>query len=165
MATDKATINISASLLPADVKVSIGGTITHETTDGPGGAGKWISYGIDIDTSSEVVIPADIGYLTGSNVSGVTPTRTATADKVEFLVLKHSGFRSDGSTKSAASECVHFNFTDSVAGAASTGNLRLNPGEIWWGRFSGASDTADVTAIAIGNDVKLLVYAILHDGA
>tara|TARA_R100000458_G_C8236083_1_gene216411 strand:+ start:297 stop:791 length:495 start_codon:yes stop_codon:yes gene_type:complete len=163
MAADKATVNVSASVLPDDCRVSVGGTITHEIADGAGDVSKWISYAIDIDTSSEVAIPADIGYLNGSNASGLSPTRTASGDKIEFVVLKHSGFRSDGTTASAASECIHFNFTDSVAGAAATGNLQLNPGEVWWGRLSGTPDSADLTAIAIGNDVKLLVYAILDD--
>ena len=58
---------------------------------------------------------------------------------------------------------MHFNFTDSTAGAAATGNLQLNPGEVWCGRMSGTPDTADLTALSVGNDVKLLVYAILDD--
>jgi hypothetical protein len=84
---------------------------------------------------------------------------------LEFIVLKHSGFRSDGSTASASTAVVHFNFTDSTAAAAATGNLQLNPGEVWWGRFSGTPDTLDLRAIAIGEDVKLLVYAILDNVA
>ena len=80
-------------------------------------------------------------------------------------MLKHSGFRSDGSTKSASTAAVHFNFTDSTAAAAATGNLQLNPGEVWWGRMSGTPDDADLRAIAIGEDVKLLVYAILDNVA
>ena len=163
MAVDKASVSVSASVLPEDIRVEVGGSVTHEIADGAGDTSKWISYSIDIDTSSEVIIPADIGYANGSNVSGLSPTRTASSDKVEFIVLKHSGFRSDGTTASAANEVVHFNFTDSAAAAASTGNLQLNPGEVWWGRMSGTPDTADLTAIAINNDVKLLVYAILDD--
>ena len=163
MAADKATVNVSASVLPDDVRMSVGGTITHEIADGAGDVSKWVHYAIDIDTSSEVILPADIGYLNGSSVSGLSPTRTASGDKIEFLVLKHSGFRSDGTTASASTEVVHFNFTDSTAGAAATGNLQLNPGEVLWGRMSGTPDTADLTALSVGNDVKLLVYAILDD--
>tara|TARA_R100000458_G_C8255083_1_gene231308 strand:+ start:402 stop:896 length:495 start_codon:yes stop_codon:yes gene_type:complete len=163
MAVDKATLNITASLLPDDFKQSVSGSIVHEIADGAGDDSKWCAYSVDIDTSSEVIIPANVGYFNGDNVSGDSPTGTHSNDKVEFLVIKHSGFRSDGTTASAASECVHFNFTDSVAAAAATGNLQLNPGEVWWGRMSGTPDGADLTAIAIGNDVKLLVYAILDD--
>ena len=87
MAVDKATVNVSASVLPDDVRMSVGGTITHEIADGAGDVSKWVHYAIDIDTSSEVILPADIGYLNGSSVSGLIPTRTAIGDKIEFLVL------------------------------------------------------------------------------
>ena len=163
MAADKATVSVSASVLPDDMKASIGGTTTHEIADGAGDTSKWVSYQIDIDTSSEVVIPADVGYMNGVSASGLAPTRTAAGDMIEFIVIKHSGFRSDGTTASAASEVVHLNFTHGTAAAAATGNLQLNPGEVWWGRLSGTADTEDLTAIAVGNDVKLLVYAILDD--
>ena len=163
MAADRAIVNVSASVLTEDAKVSVGGAIVHEIADGAGDVSQWISYAIDIDTSTEVVIPTGIGYLNGSSASGLAPTVVASGDKIEFIVLKHSGFRSDGSTASASTEVIHFNFTDSTAGAAATGNLQLNPGEVWWGRFSGTPDDADLTAIAIGNDVKLLVYAILDN--
>ena len=163
MAADKALVSVSASVLTDDAKVNVGGTITHEIADGAGDVSQWLSYAIDIDTSSEVVIPTGIGYLNGSSASGLVPTVVASGDKIEFIVLKHSGFRSDGSTASASTEVIHFNFTDSTAGAAATGNLQLNPGEVWWGRFSGTPDDADLTAISVGEDVKLLVYAILDN--
>tara|TARA_R100001530_G_scaffold41619_1_gene31837 strand:- start:97 stop:594 length:498 start_codon:yes stop_codon:yes gene_type:complete len=165
MAVDKATVSVSASVLTDDAKVSVGGTAVHEIADGAGDTSKWITYALDVDTSEEVVIPVGIGYLNGSNASDLTPTVTANADKIEFLVLKHSGYRSDGSTASASTAVVHFNVTDSTAAAAATGNLQLNPGEVWWGRLSGTPDDADLHAISIGEDVKLLVYAILDDNA
>ena len=163
MAVDKALVSVSASVLTDDAKVNVGGTITHEIADGAGDLSQWMSYAIDIDTSEEVIIPADIGYLNGSNASDLTPLRTHADDVLEFIVLKHSGFRSDGSTVSASTAAVHFNFTHGVAGEAATGNLQLNPGEVWWGRFSGTPDTVDLKAIAVGEDVKLLVYAILDN--
>tara|TARA_Y100001973_G_C5150036_1_gene307578 strand:- start:419 stop:913 length:495 start_codon:yes stop_codon:yes gene_type:complete len=163
MAADKATVSISASVLPDDMKAAVGGTSVHEIADGAGDVSKWISYAIDIDTSSEELIPAGIGYLHNQSASGLSPTTVANGDKVEFIVIKHSGYRSDGTTESAASECIHFNFTDSTAGAAATGNIQLNPGEMWWGRMSGTPDNQDFTALSISNDVKVLVYAILDD--
>ena len=165
MAVDKATVSVSASVLTDDAKVNVGGTITHEIADGAGDLSQWISYAIDIDTTEEEIVPADIGYLNGSNASGLTPLRTHADDVLEFIVLKHSGFRSDGSTASASTAVVHFNFTHGADGAAATANLQLNPGEVWWGRFSGTPDTVDLKAIAVGEDVKLLVYAILDNVA
>ena len=165
MAVDKATVSVSASVLTDDAKVNVGGTITHEIADGAGDVSQWISYALDVDTSEEVIIPTGIGYLNGSSTSGLAPAVVASGDKIEFVVLKHSGFRSDGSTASASTAVVHFNCTDSAAAAAATGNMQLNPGEVWWGRFSGTPDALDLRAISIGEDVKLLVYAILDDDA
>ena len=163
MAADKATVSVSASVLTDDAKVNVGGTITHEIADGAGDVSQWLSYALDVDTSEEVIIPTGIGYLNCSNTSDLAPAIVATGDKIEFVVLKHSGFRSDGSTASASTAVVHFNFTDSTAGAAATGNIQLNPGEMWWGRMSGTPDNQDFTALSISNDVKVLVYAILDD--
>ena len=163
MAADKATVSVSASVLPDDMKISVGATAVHEIADGAGDVSKWISYAIDIDTSTEELIPAGIGYSHNQSVSGLTPTTVANGDKVEFIVIKHSGFRSDGTTASSSTEVVHFNFTDSTAGAAATGNIQLNPGEVWWARMSGTPDNQDFTALSVGNDVKVLVYPILDD--
>ena len=163
MAADKVTVSVSASVLPDDMKAAVGGTVVHEIADGAGDTSKWISYAIDIDTSTEELIPAGIGYSHSQSVSDLTPTTVANGDKVEFIVIKHSGFRSDGTTASSSTEVVHFNFTDSTAGAAAAGNIQLNPGEVWWGRMSGTPDNQDFTALSVGNDVKVLVYAILDD--
>ena len=163
MAVDKATVSVSASVLTDDSKVSVGGTAVHEIADGAGDVSQWLSYALDVDTSSEVIVPTGIGYFNGSSASGLAPAVVATGDKIEFLVLKHSGYRSDGSTASASTAVIHFNFTHGTAAAAATGNLQLNPGEVWWGRMSGTPDDADLTAISVGEDVKLLVYAILDN--
>ena len=76
MAADRAIVNVSASVLTEDAKVSVGGTIVHEIADGAGDVSQWISYAIDIDTSTEVVIPTGIGYL---NDTGKICTRENTS--------------------------------------------------------------------------------------
>ena len=65
MAANKATVNVSASVLPDDMKISVGGTIVYDLNDMAGDDSKWISYANDIDNSSEALIVADIGYLQG----------------------------------------------------------------------------------------------------
>jgi hypothetical protein len=161
MAANKATVSVSASVMPDDAKVNIGGTITYDLNDMAGDACNWVYFANDIDSSSEVIIPVDVGYV-GNGVTGnTTPTRTAAADCVEFLILKHSGYRADGTTVST--DNVFFNFTDSVAAADDIVNMILEPGDVWWGRFKGTGDSANFTAIAAANDVKLLVYAVLDD--
>ena len=162
MAANKATVSVSASVMPDDMKASVGGTITYDLNDMAGDASNWVYFANDIDTSSEVIIPADVGYV-GNGVTGnTTPTRTHANDCVEFLVLKHSGFQADGTTVST--DNLAFNFTHGVAAADAVGNAYLEPGDIWWGRFIGSGDSADFTAISLGSgDIKLLVYAVLDD--
>jgi len=160
MAANKAIVSISASVLPDDMKVSVGGTIVYDLNDMAGDASKWVSYAQDIDNSSEALIVADIGYLQG-DAGNTTPTRTVSGDMYEFVVIKHSGFQADGTTVST--DNLYINFTHGTAAANATGNLVLEPGDVWWGRFAGTADTADFTAIAASNDIKVLIYAVLDD--
>ena len=162
MAANKATVSISASVLPDDMKTHVSGTIVYDLNDMAGDNSKWVSYAQDIDNSSESLIVADIGYL--QNTAGdTTPTRTAAADLYEFVIIKHSGYRADGTTKST--DNLYINFTHGTAAANATGNLVLEPGDVWWGRFAGTADADDLTAIAAANDIKVLVYAVLDDVA
>ena len=160
MAANKATVNVSASVLPDDMKASVGGTIVYDLNDMAGDAVKWISYANDIDSTSEALIVADIGYLQGT-IGDTTPTRTSGSDNLEFIVIKHSGFRADGTTVST--DNLYINFTHGVAAANATGNLVLEPGDVWWGRFAGTADIADLTGIAASNDIKVLIYAAIDD--
>ena len=162
MAANKATVNVSANVLPDDIKVSVGGTITYNLNDMAGDDSKWIYYVNDIDTTNEVLIPADVGYLGTSGSAGhTTPTRSAAGDMLEFIVIKHSGFRSDGTTVST--DNLFINFTDSANADNATGNLVLEPGDVWWGRFAGTADTADLEGEAAANDIKVQIYAVLDD--
>lgn len=162
MAANKTTVNISASVLPDDMKASVSGSIVYNLNDGAGDNCKWISYAQDIDASSEALLVADIGYLQGT-AGDTTPTRTHANDNVEFIIIKHSGFRADGTT--ATTEKLFFNFTHGVAAADAAGNLCLDAGEAWCGKFNSAEDTANFTAIAAANDIKVLIYAVLDDVA
>ena len=162
MAANKATVSVSASVLPDDMKISVGGTIVYDLNDMAGDDSKWISYANDIDNSSEALIIDDIGYLQGS-AGSTSPTRTNASDNLEFIVIKHSGFRSDGTT--ASTDNLFINFTHGVAAANATGNIVLEPGDVWWGRFAGTADIGDLTGIAASNDIKVLVYAVLDDAS
>lgn len=160
MAANNATVTLSASVLPDDMRAAVSSTIVYDLNDMAGDVSKWVSYANDIDTSSEVLIPADVGFLQG--VTGVTtPTRSAAADLLEFIVIKHSGYRSDGTTTST--DNLFINFTHGTAAANATGNIVLEPGDVWWGRFAGTADTADLTGLAASNDIKVLIYAVLDD--
>ena len=162
MAANKATVSVSASVLPDDMKAAVGGTIVYDLNDMAGDVSKWIYYVNDIDTTNEVLIPADVGYLGTSGSAGhTTPLRTAAGDMLEFIVIKHSGFRSDGTTEST--DNLFINFTHGVDADNATGNLVLEPGDVWWGRFAGTADTADLEGEAAANDIKVQIYAVLDD--
>ena len=162
MAANKATVSVSASVLPDDMKAAVGGTIVYDLNDMAGDVSKWIYYVNDIDTTNEVLIPADVGYLGTSGSAGhTTPLRSAAADLLEFIVIKHSGFQSDGTTVST--DNLFINFTHGVDADNATGNLVLEPGDVWWGRFAGTADTADLEGEAAGNDIKVQIYAVLDD--
>lgn len=163
MAANKATVSVSASLGPDEAQMNVGGTIVYDLADMAGDDVKWIYMANDIDNSSEAIIPAGVGYLAKGVTGDTTPTVTHANDCVEFLVLKHSGYRADGTTVST--DNVFFNFEDGQAAADAVDNLVLEPGDVWWGRFKGTGDSADFTAIAAANDVKLLIWAALDDVA
>ena len=130
MAANKATVSVSASVLPDDMKAAVSGSITYDLNDGDGDACKWVYFSSSVGTGSEILIPAGISYLAGT-ASDETSTTHATNDNIEFVVIKHSGFQGDGTTVST--DNIHFNFTDSVAAADTVGNLTLEPGDVWWG--------------------------------
>ena len=60
MAANNATVNISASVLPDDVKIAVTGSIVYDLNDMAGDVCKWVSYAMDADTSSEALLVADI---------------------------------------------------------------------------------------------------------
>jgi len=162
MAVNRCNVTVQATVLPDDMKAVVSGQIIYDMNDMAGDTSKWIFISNDIDTTSEVLIPTGVGYLGLSGAAGeTTPTVTAAGDLLEFIVIKHSGFRGDGVT--TTTQNLLFNFTHGVAAANATGNIALEPGDVWWGRFAGTADIEDLTAICGTADIKVLVYAVLDD--
>ena len=160
MGRHKAVVNVSASLLPEDFKTSVGSSMVYNLNDGAGDNCKWVQYGANIGTSSEVIIQTGVAYLAGDTGS-VTGSVVEADDKIEFVLLKHSGFLADGVTKTTNK--IYFNWDHGVAAAAATGNLILEAGDVWAAKLAGTPDCEDLTAIAATAGVKLLVYAVLDD--
>ena len=159
MAANKATVNVTASVLPDDMKASVGGTIVYDLNDSAGDTENWVYYANNVSTTNQQILPAGISYLAGS--AGDVNTTVANGDKIGFIVIKHSGYQGDGTT--ASTDNLYFNFTDSVNADNATGNIVLEPGDVWWGRFAGAPDTSDFEVEAAANTVKALVYACVDD--
>ena len=160
MAANKATVSVSASVLPDDMKAAVSGSITYDLNDGAGDAEKWVYFASNVSASSQIIMPAGISFLAGSagDETGVTH---ATNDMIGFIIIKHSGYQGDGTT--ASTDNLYFNFTHGTDADNATGNIVLEPGDVWWGRFAGTADITDFTVEAAGNTVKLLVYAVIDD--
>ena len=64
MAADRATVNVSASLLPDSMKTSIGGTTVYDLND-TGNNNKWIYVRMQTDgtTARDLVTEDGVQYL------------------------------------------------------------------------------------------------------
>ena len=160
MAAHRATVSISASVLPDDVKASIGGTIIYDLND-IGNNNKWIYTANSVSTSAQPIMIDGTSYIPGDAGEDAVTVLDADADDLGFLLLKHSGFQGDGTTTST--DNLYLNTTHGADADNAAGSLLLKPGEIWWGRFI-HSDIDDISVEATANTVKLLVYAVVDDG-
>ena len=159
MAAHKAIVSISASVLPDDMKAAVGGTIEYDLND-VGNNNKWIYFANNVDTNAQSIMADGVSFLAG-NAGDETAVLDASADDLGFLVLKHSGFQGDGTTTST--DNLYLNIAGATAASGGVGDLILEPGDVWWGRFV-HSDIDDISVEAAGNTVKLLIYAVVDDG-
>ena len=159
MAANKATVSVSASVLPDDMKASVGGTIVYDLND-IGDNNKWVYFANNVSASAQSIMADWVSYLAGS-AGDETAVVDASADDLGFLVLKHSGYQGDGTTVST--DNLYLNIAHGGDADAAAGSLVLEPGDVWWGRFV-HSDVDDISVEAAGNTVKLLIYAVLDDG-
>ena len=161
MAADKATISVSASLLPDNIKVSVGGTTVYDLND-TGDNNKWIHWRGQTDgtTARDIVNTSGIQYLNQTVDYDDTPTVTVEAtDDVVFILIKNSG-TTDGSTASSANLHVGLSCGDL---AANSGTIVIEPNECWFARLRGEA-LADINAASSSGDLTYDVFAILDDG-
>ena len=165
MAAHKAVINVSASVLPDNIKTGVSGTAIYNLND-VGNDNKWVHYINSVGTASEACIPSSVAYLTGSAGETGTPDTTTTAtDDVGVIIIKHTGYQGDGVTKTASDTRLYINVHHGVdAGPQDDlGNMFLLPGEVWWGRFYN-SDMTDIQLEASVSTINAAIYAIADDG-
>ena len=158
MAANKAVVHISASVLPDNLKRTVSGSISHDLNEGPGDNDKWIYYLASIGTASEAVLNGTPSFLSSA---GDSTANVASTDDAQFVILHHTGYQSDGTTKTPDNAYLYFNIHNAtaVAGAA---NMWLKPGEVWWGRLH-SNDIAHVVAIASVGTINVAMYAIVDD--
>ena len=161
MAANRATVSISASVLPDDMKAAVGGTIVYDLND-VGDNNKWLYTANSVSTTGQSIMIDGTSYIPGAAGEDAVTVLDADVDDLGFLILKHSGYQGDGTTTST--DNLYLNITHGVAAnAGAAGDMILEPGEVWWGRFA-HSDIDDISVEAADNTIKLLVYAVCDDG-
>jgi len=161
MAADRATVNVSASLLPDSMKTSIGGTTVYDLND-TGNNNKWIYVRMQTDgtTARDLVTEDGIQYLNETITYTDTISLTDEAnDDVVFIAIKNDA-TTDGSTASTANLYVGMSGGDL---AANSGTIIIGSNEVWFAKLRGEA-LADINCASSSGDLTYDVFAILDDG-
>ena len=161
MAADRATVSVSACLLPDEIKTSIGGTTVYDLND-VANNNLWIYSLTLIAASAEDLIKDGVNFMgQGAAHEGATATLKAT-DDVVFLFVKHTG-TTDGSTASTATLCI--NLGAGTPNHASVGDIIIEAGECFFARIAaGGTEIQDLNAISSSGTIQTQVFAIVDDG-
>lgn len=159
MAADRATVNISASLLPDEIKTSVGGTTVYDLND-LGDNNKW-TYSLSIvGDSSEDALVTPVPFLgQGAAEQGTTATANS-VDDIVFLFVKHTG-TTDGSTATTAT--LSINLSGGTATGSAVGDVVLKPNECFYARL-GNTEINDVNADSSSGNIQAMVFAVCDDG-
>ena len=160
MAADRATVSISASLLPDEIKTSVSGTTIYDLDDF-GDNNKWVYTLTNVGASSEDLITTGSTFLgQGTSEEGATGTTQGT-DDVLFVFVKHSG-TTDGSTASTAN--LHVNTSTTAATGSAAGDIVIKPNECWFARLGTDTKIQDINADSSSGVIQTQVFAIIDDG-
>ena len=158
MAADRATVSVSASLLPDEIKTSVGGTTIYDIDD-LGDNNKWTYSLTIVGASSEDALLASVPYFgQGTAEEGATATSN-TSDDIVFLFVKHTG-TTDGSTSTTAN--LHLNLSSGTATGSAVGDIVLKPNECFFARL-GNTEINDVNADSSSGSIQAQVFAICDD--
>ena len=160
MAADRATVSVSASLLPDEIKTAIGGTTVYDLNDF-GDNNFWLYTLTLVGATSEDLIKTGTTYLgQGAAEEGDTGT-TQNTDDVLFVFVKHSG-TTDGSTATTAN--LHVNTSTTAATGSAAGDIVLKPNECWFARLGTDTKIQDINADSSSGVIQAQVFAICDDG-
>jgi len=161
MAADRATVSISASLLPDEIKASVGGTTAYDLND-LGDSNKWIYSLTIVGNSNEDALLASVPFLgQGTAEEGATATANGT-DDVVFLFIKHTG-TTDGSTTNTDKLFLNLSGGDPSSGG-SVGDIVISANECFYARLSN-TEIDDINVEADGSsNIQVQVFAICDDG-
>jgi len=160
MAADRATVSVSASLLPDEIKTAVGGTLVYDLND-YGDNNKWAYSLTIVGSSSEDALLPTVAYLgQGSTEEGGTAS-VAADDDVLFLFIKHTG-TTDGSTATTATLAI--NLAGTAATGSAAGDIVLKPGECFAARMGTANPMANINADSSSGNIQAMVFVIADDG-
>ena len=161
MAAHKATISVSASLLPDNIKVSVGGTTVYDLND-VGDNNKWIHWRGQTDgtTARDLVNTNDVQYLNQTvDYDDTLAEVDEDNDDVVFILIKNDA-TTDGSTSSTANLYVGMSGGNLAVGS---GTIVIEPNEVWFARLRGEA-LSDINCASSSGDLVYDVFAILDDG-
>ena len=159
MAADRATVSVSASLLPDEIKTTVGGTSVYDIDD-IGDNNKWTYSLTIVGASEEDALLASVPFLgQGTAEEGSTASANST-DDIVFLFVKHSG-TTDGSTATTAN--LHLNLGGGSATGSVVGDIVLGPNECFFAKL-GNTEINDVNADSSSGSIQAQVFAICDDG-
>ena len=160
MAVDRATVNVSASLLPDEIKTSIGGTTVYDLND-YGDNNKWAYSLTIVGSSSEDALLPTVAYLGQGTAEEGGTASVAASDDVLFLFIKHTG-TTDGSTTTTATLAI--NLAGTAATGSAAGDIVLKPGECFGARMGTANPMANINADSSSGNIQAMVFVIADDG-
>jgi hypothetical protein len=167
---DDATMSLSATILPDEISKTLTSlSMAYAPADATEG---WYYKLTDVTTSNADLIAANTYLQFGSSTgedTGSAMHAVATADKVKFLFIKHTGFRDDGTTGNTA-DSVYLCLDAGTAAHNLADAIEIGPNESWYGKFNGVT-VADIHCIsgqALGagtgaNKIQCIVAAIIDN--
>jgi len=173
MAVDKAVVNVNASLLPDNVKISIGGTTIYNRDD-TGNNNRWLHFRgmTNGTTAGDLVHASDVQYVNqgvSSAYGGSLYEANEANDDVVFIFIKNSGYLTT-STEASSTGSGTISTADLYIGlsggdlAANSGTIVIGPGECWYAKLRGEAlqdiNCAASAVVSLAYDV----YAILDVG-
>tara|TARA_X000001382_G_scaffold129083_1_gene120241 strand:+ start:4184 stop:4675 length:492 start_codon:yes stop_codon:yes gene_type:complete len=161
MAADRCVVNVSASLLPDEIKTSVGGNTVYNLND-IGNNNKWAYSLTIVGNSNEDALLASVPFLgQGTSEEGATATVNGT-DDVVFLFIKHTG-TSDGTTANTDKLFLNLSGADPTGGG-SVGDIIINANECFFAKLSN-TEIDDINVEADGSsNIQIQVFAVIDDG-
>ena len=139
---DKATTNISASILSDVNKGGLAGNLNYEPASI---SEKWVYTERVINNASEPLLPTTQPYIDQYSNTGAQTT-VASGDKYKYLCIKNTGTK-DGSVVSTEGVVLSLN-ADAAAHDEAEG-VYIGPGEMWVSKFPSGTTQADIYAITV----------------